>query len=149
MIAVVMVFIVGIMVFVVVVLVVVAAVVVVDAVVVDVALPGTVTGRAPDAMRILAGEALSLPAGWRRGALGTLYHCVAGYGPWQVFACVVEPLVQAALGRNEPFAIGRSVAPETVREFGRHASAMGFQPRLSEGWRIAKGLERPQIGQSE
>lgn len=104
------------------------------AIVVDVALPATILGRTPRGVRVLAGEAVSLPAGWRRDGWGQLYHLLAGYGPWQVFACLVEPLILAASGRDAPFALGRRVDPLTVRAFGEAAAALGFQPRLARGW---------------
>ncbi len=103
------------------------------AVVVDVAIPGTLRGRRRD-VRVYAGEAVALPPGWDRGGWGHLFHLLAGYGPWQVFACLVEPLVLAVEGRRRPYALGRRVEPEDVRAFGRAAEALGFRPRLARGW---------------
>ena len=105
------------------------------AVVVDVAIPGTVRGRLPRGVRVLAGEAMSLPAGWTRGGWGHLFHVLAGYGPGQVFACLVEPLILAAQGRREPFAQGRSLTREALHDFGEAAKSLGFHPRLARGWR--------------
>ncbi len=106
-----------------------------DAVVIDVAIPGTVVGRKPTGVQILAGEAVTLPADWQRGIWGWMYHVLAGYGPSQVFACLVEPLVLALSDRSTPFSQGRTLAPEQVRAFGDSARALGFQPRLATGWR--------------
>lgn len=111
-----------------------ASAVTAGAIVVDVALPETIIGRPPCGVHVLAGEAVSLPAGWHRGGWGLLYHLLAGYGPRQVFACLVEPLILARSGRDRPFALGRRVEAETVRAFGEAASALGFQPRLARGW---------------
>ena len=105
------------------------------AVVVDVALPGTVRGRVPRGVRVIAGEAVSLPAAWTRDGWGLIYHLLAGYGPTQVYACLVEPLVLATTHRGAPFALGRRVAPAVVQEFGAAAEALGFRPRLAVGWR--------------
>lgn len=113
-----------------------------NTVVVDVAIPATFTGPRPRGVVELAGEAVALPAAWRRDAWGVLYHVFAGYGPWQVFACVIEPLVLAATGRGRPYALGRGVTAQTVREFGAAASALGFAPRLAIGW---SGLTPPQL----
>lgn len=103
-------------------------------VIIDVALPGTVRGRLPRGVKLLAGEAVSLPSAWTRDGWGWFYHVLAGYGPTQVFACVVEPLVLAATGRGRPFALGRKVPPEVVVEFGAAAEKLGFRPRLARGW---------------
>ncbi len=105
-----------------------------DAVLVDVALPETLTGRPPPRARVLAGEAVEMPPGWRRDGWGHLYHLLAGYGPTQVFACLIEPLVLAVTRRGRPFALGRRLEVDDVREFGRAASALGFRPRLVQGW---------------
>lgn len=104
------------------------------AIIVDVALPNTVRGRTPRGVTLLAGEAVSLPAGWTRDGWGWFYHVLAGYGPYQVFACLVEPLVLAATGRGRPFALGRRIPPEVVVEFGEAAEKLGFRPRLARGW---------------
>lgn len=104
-------------------------------VVVDVAIPATFTGPRPPGVVELAGEAVSLPATWRRDGWGQIYHLLAGYGPRQVFACVIEPLVLAASQRSRPFALGRALDEQTVREFGDAAAALGFAPRLAQGWR--------------
>jgi len=104
-------------------------------VVVDVALPGTLRGRIPRGVRVLAGEAVSLPPTWRRGFWGWLYHVLAGYGPTQAFACLIEPLVLAVQGRREPFSLGRRLGEADVRALGEGAARLGFVPRLSSGWR--------------
>jgi predicted amino acid dehydrogenase len=106
-----------------------------DAVVIDVAIPGTVVGRIPPGVRILAGEAVTLPPEWQRGVWGWLYHVLAGYGPSQAFACLIEPLVLALSGRSSPYSLGRGLEPAEVREFGKAARALGFEPRLATGWR--------------
>jgi predicted amino acid dehydrogenase len=103
-------------------------------VVVDVAIPGTLRGRVPKGIQVLAGEAMSLPEGWTRGGWGHVFHLMAGYGPRQVFACLVEPLVLAAQGGTEPFSQGRRLEPGSVAKFGEAAREFGFHPRLARGW---------------
>ncbi len=103
-------------------------------VLVDVAIPATLTGPRPPGVVELAGEAVSLPPGWHRGFWGQLYHVLAGYGPAQAFACLVEPLILAAEQRRAPFALGRQVDMQAVRAFGQAADALGFHPRLARGW---------------
>lgn len=103
--------------------------------VVDVAIPATFTGPRPAGVVELAGEAVCLPTTWRRDGWGQLYHVLSGYGPRQVFACVIEPLVLAASHRGRPFALGRALDEQTVREFGAAAAGLGFAPRLAQGWR--------------
>lgn len=104
------------------------------AVVVDVAIPGTVVGRPHASVRTLAGEAVSFPVHWQKGFWGWLYHVLSGYGPHQVFACLIEPLVLALGDRETPYSIGRTLLPEDVRAFGQHAGSLGFSPRLAQGW---------------
>ncbi len=120
------------------------------AVVIDVALPNTIIGRPPRGARVLAGEAVSVPDGWWRDGWGLIYQILAGYGPFQVFACLVEPLVLAATGRGASFALGRKVDPAVVREFGEAAERLGFRPRLARGWlevspRSLPGRARPAL----
>jgi predicted amino acid dehydrogenase len=103
-------------------------------VVVDVAIPGTFYGPSDPTVCVLAGEAVTPPLGWRRGMWGWLYHVLSGYGPSQVFACLIEPLVLATSGRVRPFSIGRTLEPEDVEAFGVAARALGFSPRLAQGW---------------
>lgn len=106
-----------------------------NAVVLDVALPPTLqAGPRPTGVRVLAGEAVSLPKGWARDGWGQLYHLFAGYGPWQLFACLAEPLVLAHTGRDRPFAQGARVHAQDVRDFGTEAVKLGFSPRLARGW---------------
>ncbi len=101
----------------------------------DVALPSTLgPGRIPPGVRVLAGEAVELPDAWRRGFWGWLYHMLSGYGPSQIFACLAEPMVMAATGRERPFAQGREVLPEDLDEFAESASSLGLKPRLAVGW---------------
>ena len=102
-----------------------------NAIVVDVAIPGTIVGRPARGVQILAGEAMTLPSDWKRGGWGHLFHVVAGYGPRQVYACLVEPLILAAQGRMEPFAQGRRISPDGLEQFGQAAKALGFEPRLA------------------
>lgn len=122
------------------------------AVIIDVALPATARGRLPRGVRVLAGEAVCLPAGWDRDGWGWLYHVLAGYGPTQVFACVIEPLVLAAIGRDRPFALGRKIEIEAIRTFATAAEGFGFKPRLARGWvevapeRLALAAPRALIG---
>jgi predicted amino acid dehydrogenase len=104
-------------------------------VLVDVALPSTLApGPVPPGVRILAGEAMELPPGWKRGFWGWLYHFISGYGPGQIYACLAEPLVMAAQGRTRPYARGRSVDPVDLEAFCRDAEALGLKPRLATGW---------------
>jgi predicted amino acid dehydrogenase len=104
-------------------------------VVIDVAIPGTIIGRPDPSVTILAGEAVSFPAHWERGVWGWLYHVLSGYGPAQVFACLLEPLVLASLHRETPFSIGRQLTVGDVASFGAAATALGFRAHLSRGWR--------------
>jgi predicted amino acid dehydrogenase len=105
-----------------------------DSVLIDVALPGTLIGSPPSGALVFAGEAVTLPDQWRRGGWGSLYHVLAGYGPLQAFACLVEPLVLAVTGRNTPFSIGRQLSKQAVLDFGAGAEALGFRPRMARGW---------------
>jgi predicted amino acid dehydrogenase len=116
----------------------------VGTVVVDVAIPGTVVGKPHPSVRILAGEAVSFPSNWNRSFWGHLYHLLSGYGPTQVFACLLEPLVLATMDRSTPLSIGRTIDVSDVAAFGSAATALGFRPRLSLGWR-AFPPERLQI----
>ena len=122
------------------------------AVIIDVALPATARGTLPRGVRVLAGEAVSLPPGWQRDGWGWFYHILAGYGPTQVFACLVEPLVLAAIGRDRPFAFGRKIELEAIREFATAAEGFGFRPRLARGWievaprRLSHAAPRALIG---
>lgn len=119
------------------------------AVVVDVALPSTLSGPTPRGVQVVAGEAVTLPPAWYRNGWGHAYHLLAGYGPAQVFACLVEPLVLAAAGRTSPWALGRKVEPDDVAAFGEAAEALGFRPRLAVGWfgvsprRLGRGQAAP------
>ena len=104
------------------------------AVVVDVAIPGTVVGRRHPSVVELAGEAVALPPDWQRGTWGWLYHVLSGYGPSQVFACLIEPLVLASVRRTKPYSIGRSLSLEDLSDFAAAAEDLGFRPRLAQGW---------------
>ncbi len=102
----------------------------------DIAMPPTLRpGPRPPGVRVLAGEAVALPAGWQRGFWGHLYHVLAGYGPGQIFACLAEPMVMAIEGRERPFALGRRVESEDLRAFGEAAARLSLRPRLVRGWR--------------
>lgn len=105
------------------------------AVLVDVAIPRTLSGPVPRGCRVLAGEALVPPPSYRRGGWGRLYHLLAGYGPRHLFACLAEPMLMAAEGRTTPYAQGRRVAWEALREIRRLAPAWGFRPVLAAHWR--------------
>lgn len=104
------------------------------AVLVDVAIPRTLSGPARRGTRVLAGEAVLPPPSYRRGRWGSLYHLLAGYGPAHLFACLVEPMIMAAEGRTEPFAQGRRVSSEALRDIRRLAPAWGFEPVLASHW---------------
>ncbi len=97
---------------------------------IDVALPPTLSGPPPEGVTVLAGESVALPAGWRRDVWGHLFHIVAGYGWSSVYACLLEPLIAAQLGRATPFAQGRRLDAASVRAFGAAAEAAGFVPRV-------------------
>lgn len=97
---------------------------------VDVALPPTLSGPPPPGVVVLAGESVTLPTGWRRDGWGYLFHLVAGYGWSAVYACLLEPLIAARLGRATPFAQGRRLDASAVRAFGMAAEAAGFVPRI-------------------
>ena len=105
-----------------------------EAVVVDVAIPGTLRGRPSNGVTVLAGEAVTMPPELSNGGWGPLYQVFAGYGPWQLFACVIEPLVMVSQGRREPYALGRKLQPETVMAFGVAAEQLGFRARLARGF---------------
>lgn len=105
-----------------------------DAVMVDVAIPGTFASPPPPTVEVLAGEAVAVPSALTRGGWGALYQVFAGYGPWQLFACVIEPLVMVAEGRTKPYALGRKLTPQTVRDFGDAAARLGFRARLARGF---------------
>lgn len=98
------------------------------AILIDVATPGSLKGPPPPGRRVLPGEALALPPGWQRGLWGRAYHLVAGYGHRHVYACLIEPLVLAASGRDRPYALGRRLFDEDLRDFDRQARALGFRP---------------------
>ena len=123
-----------------------AAAVMPGSVVIDVAIPGTIVGRPDSSVMVLAGEAVSFPVNWKKGFWGRLYHMLSGYGPNQVFACLIEPLVMAATGRAEPFSIGRSLEPKDVEAFGVAARSLGFAPRLARGW---TGLSQSMVATPE
>ncbi len=97
---------------------------------IDVALPPTLSGPPPPGVTVLAGESIALPSGWRRDGWGHLFHLVAGYGWTGVYACLLEPLVAARLGRATPFAQGRRLDVAAVRAFGDAAESAGFLPRI-------------------
>lgn len=109
-----------------------------DAVLVDVAIPATPSGAVAPGVRCFAGEAVRVPPTWTRGGWGRIYQVIAGYGPFQVYACLIEPLVMAAQGRTRPYALGRSLDPDDVARFGEAATAYGFTPRLARGWFAAE-----------
>lgn len=105
-----------------------------DVLMVDVAIPATFSGPAPAGAEVYAGEAVAVPGTLDRGLWGALYQVLAGYGPWQLYACVIEPLVMVAEGRTAPFASGRRLDAATVREFGEAAGKLGFRARLARGF---------------
>ena len=111
------------------------------AVLIDVAIPDTLVGRPAPGVRVFAGEAVVPPAEWHAGGWGRVYQVLAGYGPTQVYACLIEPLVVAVDGRSEPYAQGRRLKPDTVLAFGEAAEALGFRPRLARGWRGVPGRQ--------
>lgn len=98
--------------------------------VIDVAMPRSLSGPVPPGVRVVAGESVRLPAGWRRDGWGWIFHLVAGYGLGSVYACLLEPLLALRLGRTTPFAQGRTVSVDAVLELGAAAEAAGFHPRI-------------------
>jgi predicted amino acid dehydrogenase len=94
---------------------------------VDVALPPTLSGPPPAGVRVLPGERLPLPPGWRRNGWAWCFHLAAGYGPFHVYACVIEPLVAVLSGRETPWQQGRALTAATVREFGEEARRHGLE----------------------
>ena len=108
------------------------------AILLDVALPPTLkAGALPSGAKVLPGEAVTLPDGWRRGFWGTLYHWLSGYGTDQIFACLAEPMVMSVTGRSAPFSLGRRVTLADVEEFAEAVNCLGLTPRLPEGWNVA------------
>lgn len=93
---------------------------------VDVALPPTLAGKPPPGVRVVPAERLPLPRGWSRDAWGWVFHVAAGYGVNHVYACLLEPLVAVLDGRSQAWQQGRSLTPETVREFGVTAERCGL-----------------------
>ncbi len=104
-------------------------------VLVDVAIPRTLSGPARRGTRVLAGEAVLPPGAYRKGRWGALYHLLAGYGPAHLFACLAEPMIMAAEGRDRPFAQGRRVRPDDLEAIRRLAPRWGFEPVLAHRWR--------------
>ena len=103
----------------------------------DVALPSTLrVGPRPKGLIVLAAEAMNLPEGWRRGFWGQVYHLISGYGPSQIYACLAEPMVMAALGIETPFAQGRRLPISQVQAFGEAAKSLGLSARLASGWKL-------------
>lgn len=101
-----------------------------NATVLDVAIPHTFSGQRKDVTIYLA-ERMSMPSNWSRGGWGPIYHLISGYGFKTVLACFVEPLVLTHIGRDRPFAQGRSLNMEDVLEFGEYSEKLGFIPVLS------------------
>jgi predicted amino acid dehydrogenase len=95
---------------------------------IDVALPRSLTGPAPAGVRVLKGESLALPPGWRRDSWGHILHRVAGYGSTSVYACVIEAMMALATGRQHPWQQGKRLDADTVFEFGNIAEKLGFYP---------------------
>lgn len=100
---------------------------------VDVALPRTLSGRARPGVRVVAGESVALPPGWRRDAWGHAFHVLAGYGHQSVYACLLEPLIAVLSGRTQPWAQGRTLPVEAVRAFGAEAEGWGFRAQIRGG----------------
>ncbi len=105
-----------------------------DSIMVDVAIPNTFSRPPPSTVAVMAGEAVAVPPNLTRGGWGALYQVFAGYGPWQLYACVIEPLLMVAESRTTPYALGRKLTGQTVRELGEVATSLGFRPRLARGF---------------
>lgn len=101
-----------------------------DATLIDVALPRTLARRPPPTMRVLKGESLILPPGWERDLWGWALHILAGYGTRSVYACLIEPMVALAAGRETAWQQGKRLSAETVQQFGAAAEALGFAPEI-------------------
>ena len=93
----------------------------VKATVLDVALPHSFSpGAQPRRdIRTFFAERMTMPERWDRGLWGRVYHMVSGYGYNTVLACLVEPVVMAAYGRNKPYAQGRTLDTDDVLDFGQ------------------------------
>lgn len=96
--------------------------------VIDVALPGSIQGVVHN--MVYQGEGMSMPASWKRGFWGPLYHLVSGYGWGTVLACLIEPLIVVSLNRKEGLALGSRIDPQAVLDFGAEAERLGFEPKL-------------------
>lgn len=96
---------------------------------VDVALPPTLSGPAPAGVTVVAGERLRVPAGWQRDGWGWVFHAVAGYGLFHVYACLLEPLVAALESRPSAWQQGRTLPAARVREFAEAAERHGLSVR--------------------
>lgn len=99
---------------------------------IDVALPRTLSARARPTVRVVAGESIALPQGWRRDFWGHVFHIVAGYGPRSVYACLLEPLVAVLAGRTQPWAQGRNLPAEAVRSFAAEVESLGFRVEIKD-----------------
>jgi predicted amino acid dehydrogenase len=98
--------------------------------IIDVALPRTLAARPDRSVTVLAGESIALPEGWRRNGWGHVFHVVAGYGHRSVYACVLEPMIAALIGRETPWAQGRHLPADAVRAFAAEAESRGFVPEI-------------------
>lgn len=96
--------------------------------VIDVALPSSISGVVHN--MIYQGEGMTMPEHWKRGFWGPLYHIVSGYGWNTVLACLIEPLALVSSARSTGFALGASIEPQAVLDFGAEASKLGFLPKL-------------------
>jgi predicted amino acid dehydrogenase len=114
---------------------------------VDVALPPTLSGPAPRGVRMLKGESIALPRGWRRDYWGHLFHLISPFGHQSTYTCLLEPLAAVLTGRREPFAQGRRLRLDAVREFGQAATALGVYPEIKRVGRFSRrqGIVRPRV----
>lgn len=93
---------------------------------VDVALPPTLSGPAPAGVTVVPGERLRIPAGWERDLWGWVFHLVAGYGLFHVYACLLEPLIAVLEGRTTAWQQGRALPALRVRELAAAAERHGL-----------------------
>lgn len=112
--------------------------------VLDVALPHSFAPSTPPRkdIRTFYAERMTMPDAWKRGLWGRVYHLVSGYGYRTVLACLVEPVVMAAYGRSEPYAQGKTLTTESVHDFGKRASQLGFHSTLSSDFWLGASKQR-------
>jgi predicted amino acid dehydrogenase len=95
---------------------------------VDLALPPTLSaGPLPAGVRIVRGEALSVPGRMGGRFWGRLWLLLAAYGRGCVYACLAEPAAMALTGARG-WSEGRRLDPDRVAAAGEALRALGFTP---------------------